>query len=235
MSFSLEAVYLPSQENLFQLTSKNLKTLHLEIRKWPRKVAHQNLRMEDQIEILKKAPIVESWSVDLQDRGDFQTRFIEMTLPNLELGNYALVTSPNEIHFKEEANFAFQSFQVSRIAALSRYSIEEEQQIFKIMHRKTGNDLDGVQAKLFILDNHQGSRQVIRPYESLNSDDNGLIKLPRDYDQRRYRVQYSLGEDTLLSAQNYFYRQGPQSSRKRKRSQLFYRSIHLSTRSDASF
>ncbi len=206
---STEHINLPQQAILSKVEYRNISKVFFEVVKLSDadRAAFEKAGYDTgkRIDLFKKLKVVKNWAQALPDDGDFQNHSVEIAVDKLPMGYYALLASDND-KFKTEGGAAgFLLFQVSNLSYL-----QKQQQTggfeFVVVHRNTGEPLEGVQAELFKTEYRYVNGKDERNRQSLGkfiSDRDGFIR-PKTAQNIQYEIELKKGDDQLLPDNNYY-------------------------------
>jgi len=208
LNFRTEEVNLPEQPFLLYLEYKNIPKVHLKAipisEEEEQTFNRQNY--EEKINYLNGQKAVNKWSIDLPDDKDFRQHSVEIPVEALPLGRYAILVSANENFAFGESPIGYIVTQVSNLGFWSRQHRTETEII--VMHRKTGEPLEDVQADFYTTEyNSQTRRSERKKILTLTSNENGFIR-PQIDQNRSFVMRLQKGEDVLDlgdSFYNYYY------------------------------
>jgi uncharacterized protein YfaS (alpha-2-macroglobulin family) len=167
----------------------------------------QELYGERGIEKFVALKPVKQWSVQLPETKDYQQHSVELIIPAIEPGYYALLVSGNESFSRGVSPVAVKDFWASNISYISKRRDDGSGQ-FYLLDRSTGQPLAGVIAQSFTRDYDYRSRSYIRKNSELYTsgpDGSFTVKNTSGRDYATLSFDFSLKNDRLV-ADNYFSR-----------------------------
>jgi len=209
LSGGIEQVNLPNQPILATINYRNVPKVFFEIVKLndSDRAAFEKAGYDagKRLDVFQKLKPVKTWSQALPDDGDFQSHAVEIAIDKMPLGYYALLASDNG-QFKSTSGAAgYVLFQVSNLAYLQKQQQSGNFE-FVVVHRNTGEPLEGVQAEIFKSEYNYSNGQQQRKRQSLGkftSDRDGFIR-PKTAQNIQYEIQLSKGDDRLLPDNQYY-------------------------------
>ncbi len=209
LSANVELVNLPEQPILAKIDFRNVPKAFFEIVKLSDKdlEAFEKAGYDSgkRIELFNKLKPVKSWSQNLPDDGDFQNHSVEIAVDKLPLGYYALLASDNQ-QFKTEGGAAgYLLFQVSNLGYFHK-QYQTGNHEFVIVHRNTGEPLEGVQLEIFKTSYDYSGGQSQRRRQTagkFTSDKEGFVR-PKVPQNAQYEIELRKGDDRLLPENNYY-------------------------------
>jgi hypothetical protein len=233
LSLMTEKVNVPNTPSRALVKYRNLDRVHLRAVRLSTDEYEDLGAGQESVEIklarLVKMRPLHSWSVVLPDDGDLREHAVEVRIPSLDAGNYAILagTDPS-FSFKNNAA-AFMPAVVSNISFVHRVS-HKEGTIFYISRRDTGEPLADASAvitgKRY---DYSKSRYVTSILGKFISDKNGSFVFPPDKENNYYYSSLSIalvkGTDRLKSD---FYNYASGESSRNPRQTYFFtdRSIY---------
>lgn len=202
LGFNVESVNLPDKPFKALLSYRNVgkvywRILEIDIDKYQSIKSHA---YDDSITAKLAAikPIME-WKTDLPLPPDYQSHSVEVQIPPLTLGHYAILCSSSPDFSINGQAVAFGSVQTSRMSHINRQK-EGGGQEFHILDRQTGHPIQGVTVKAWKLkyDEKRRSYQKVLHGKYL-SDKDGFVFIPPE-DALRYTetsIELIKGDDRL--------------------------------------
>ncbi|MFN7119422.1 MAG: alpha-2-macroglobulin family protein, partial [Saprospiraceae bacterium] len=206
---NVEHINLPSQAILAKIDFRNVSKAFFNIVK----LNDNDLKTFEKagydtgkrIELFKKLKPVKTWTQNLPDDGDFQNHSVEIIINALPLGHYALLVSDNQQFKSEGGAVGYLLYQVSNLAYLQK-QYEAGNHEFVVVHRNSGEPLEGVQVEIFKTTYDYSDGQSERKRQSLgkfNSDRDGFVR-PKIPQNIQYEIELRKGDDRLLPENNYY-------------------------------
>lgn len=204
---------------------KNIDSVHFKLvkikfddyKKWTNKE-----KRDVRIQNIKDSELVEEWSLDLKNEGDFQRHSGDVSINELPLGFYVLLASPTNQFKTKKGVVSLTPFWVSNMSYLTRRNAKQEVEFF-VMNRETGAPLKGVKAKLFYSKyNYSSRKNELRPLGTRTTNDDGFFQVESSSEYRNFYADLSYGEDELNTEESYYqYRYNEESNEVRTRTILF--------------
>ncbi|PID93537.1 MAG: hypothetical protein CSA95_07185 [Bacteroidetes bacterium] len=135
---------------------------------------------------------VTSWDEAFSIPKDYQTHYLELPLPPLPYGYYALLVSPSA-EFDEDGVLAFTQFQVTDMSPLFMVANEETQ--LQVKDGWTGLPLEGVTVAVFRNDYRRGRETMAEGV----TDKEGAFSLKGVANKYNTYVRLAKGKDVLIS------------------------------------
>jgi uncharacterized protein YfaS (alpha-2-macroglobulin family) len=193
---------LLTYRNISKAYFRLVKTTPDEDRDWRENGVNENL-----YKTYLALPVEKSWSVDLPVDGDFQSHKVEVRMPELSVGYYVLLSSPDAGFNPDSRILAANNFWITSISYVSRQNDEGAYDIY-LAGRNEGNPLNAVKASTYFREYNYTTRK----YENnagpiFTSDKDGLIEIPSSNNKQRnnsFYIDFRLGSDRFAT-ENYFY------------------------------
>jgi hypothetical protein len=99
------------------------------------------------VKLAIRKPIKE-WASEVPDPGDFQRHSVEIEMPAMPMGHYAILCAVDSEFPHEKGSVVFGSIQVSRLSSVERECSNGDRE-FHIVDRETGAPVKGVKASLW--------------------------------------------------------------------------------------
>ncbi len=212
LNLSVEMVNLPVKPFLAKIEYRNLPEVWLKIVRFDEKrrtelekIQYDRNATEKTLEFLNSLTPLKSWSVQLPSDGDYRNHSIEIKMDGLELGQYLIMAAGNSAFSQEQGAVGYVFTNISKLGYWQRQGGSEGTS-FVVFDRENGTPLKGIAAEFFV----QKYNSITRKYqwqkkEIRLSNANGLV-LPAlsDKDDRNFRLLLRLGNDTLLTGENFY-------------------------------
>ena len=210
LSLTTEQVNLPDQPFLGLVNYRNVPKAYFKIVKITDKEEDKinAIPYNERAEYFQNLDHLRFWSVDLPNDGDFRKHSVEVKIDPLPFGKYMIVAS-NMVNYNKGTNaLQYSVFQVSNISYQSRTGKDGRTQLV-LMHRKSGEPMEGVTAEFFLEEYNQRKRK--REYKKIDeavSDKMGFV-FSKVTLNKSYRVKFKKGDDNLsLGDRFYDYERG---------------------------
>lgn len=202
-----ERVYLPQEPGLLLITYRNTSKVYLKVVK----VLQEETPADYQqfVRKLARTRAVRSWAYDLPDPGDFQQHRVEGAIPNLPLGQYAVIVSDNRRFDSNKGMVSATMIKVSSLAYVHQFRDSSE---ILVVNRKTGEPLSDVKVSVYTYEyNRQKQKSERRLHIEASSDQQGLCQLDLNF-RGRYFIALESGKDRLfLNNESHYNYQRPRS------------------------
>jgi hypothetical protein len=196
----LKEVNLPNEPILSSLTYKNIDQIHFRlIRVSFFEDEKKNQRLNEKEELgnyLSLDPSME-WSKKLPDEGDFQTHNLQLRIPEVQLGYYLLLSSPDP-DFNPKSLIQMNKFWVSNLSFIQRNDISGSMDVF-ILNRRMGTPMGQVKLQIQTSDYNYKLRKYDWNFlKTQYSGLSGYLRLNDLQKNRSYRFILSWNQDTLV-------------------------------------
>ncbi|MGB0839221.1 MAG: MG2 domain-containing protein, partial [Chitinophagales bacterium] len=95
-------------------------------------------------------PIVEDWTIELPQVGDYESHAVEMKVPALEVGKYmVMLATDGQFSFKKEG-IAYQFTTITDLSIVARFDYAKNGQGYYVLNRQTGQPIQGVSYEAFL-------------------------------------------------------------------------------------
>lgn len=224
LSFVMEEINVPGQAFRAKVDYQNIGALYFRIVKDSKNPGGDEIQEDQEARIsryLKSIPVQE-WKVELPVDTDKQQHSIEVSLPALPPGRYAILLSANQDFSSGKKSLAYSQCRISAIGLVHRRLEEGATEIY-LYHRDSGQPMPDVLAKVFVREYNYSSRKYIsRETDTYLSDAEGKIVIPvRGNSYRNFNVEFVRGEDHLFLNEG-FYQYPGQQNPERKLPQTFF-------------
>ncbi len=213
LNFESESVNLPDKPILGLISYRNIPKAYFKIVKVSEKEEDKIRRLayDKRGEYLQKLDPLKSWTVELPDDGDFRQHSVEVKLDALPFGNYLAIVSNNENYSSGNNALQYLFFQVSNLSYQSSKDEKGKTQ-FVVMHRETGDPLEGVTAEFYIDKYNPIKRErEFKKVSSSTTDKDGFVYSSIKENQA-FQVKFIKGQDELFLSDRFSdYRYGAQN------------------------
>jgi uncharacterized protein YfaS (alpha-2-macroglobulin family) len=205
LSFQVEEVTLPNAPFRALLTSKNVdkvyfRVIQLDWDKMSKKYLNNEELMKDYV---KRTPI-KKWEYEIPVDGDFQQHKVEVKIPELPLGYYAILVGTNEQMNFEKNAIAYSVLWASELSYTSRRHPDNSYE-FTVLNRLTGKPMAGVKAQIFSREYDYKVRGYrIKKQELYTTNEKGTFKIPRQEKYRTINVDLTYKEDRLAGNRSFY-------------------------------
>jgi hypothetical protein len=175
LSVVTEMVNLPGEHLIAKLDYKNVQKVYLKVVELPRR-GYEELSGIDKNGIAKfisSLLTIQEMDHELPAISDFNKHAVEIALPALEIGAYALAASDSPEFDPQKGIVQLTPFFVSNLAYW--HSNIGDQQEIHVVDRTSGSPVEGVKVKLFQWE-YRGRERFKNLVETLLSDDSGLVR-----------------------------------------------------------
>jgi uncharacterized protein YfaS (alpha-2-macroglobulin family) len=216
LDLNMEKVNVPVQPSLLKVSYNNISEVFLQVIRISDPDAFSEMEYNDKMKFVNRQKPIESWSQKLPDEGDFQFHSVELAVPVLDIGHYAIVVA-DESRIKEgKTTAAFIETTVSQLAYLHRQNETNESE-FVVVNRSSGAPVSGVKAEFYTrLFNRQKRKYELNKIGQSTSDENGFV-YPDVNDNQYFRIKLSRDQDVLFLDNGFSnYRYAPPASQKHR-------------------
>ncbi|NTW23821.1 MAG: hypothetical protein HGA37_03900, partial [Lentimicrobium sp.] len=210
LSFQTDLEVVPGKAFPILVNFRNQKTIFLRLLE-PEYDKDASLKQEiygerglDKYLAMKPA---KEWNITLPETNDFNQHSIEVIIPALETGYYALMISGSAAFNRSESPVTVKDFWSSNISYTSKRN-EDGSGLFYLLDRSSGLPLQGVNIKSFTREYDYRSRNYIRKDNeqyTTGKDGSFTIKSYSGRDFSTLSFDFSYKNDRLV-AENYFSR-----------------------------
>ncbi|MCK6621482.1 MAG: hypothetical protein HUU32_02750 [Calditrichaceae bacterium] len=206
LSIAVEKINLPEQPFRALVKYQNVGTVYLrivptspeEIKKLEQE---QRYDTERWIKYYLNRPAAKEWSLSLPDDGDYHSHAVEIKMPELPAGYYAILLGTTADFSMEGQAAALGNTWISRLGYAQKFEADG-QSGFYVFDRDRGNPLPGVTAQLWIETYDKSLRKAVEVQsDRYTSDQNGYFRigeLPKDLRYGRYRIDFRTKNDRLF-------------------------------------
>lgn len=171
-----------------------------------------------------KQPIEREWNIKLPDDGDFQSHSVEVALPELPLGYYIFIISPNpDFSFKTEP-VAFTALWITDISYVSRESDKKGYDVY-VLHRDEGTPLADVAVTAYRRDYDYQTREYrMTVWKEFVTDAQGLVQIPAAGKGERSQsliMDFHKADDRFMT-DTYFYHYYKSSKEKERKPRTYF-------------
>ncbi|GAB4130891.1 MAG: alpha-2-macroglobulin family protein [Bacteroidia bacterium] len=176
---------------------------------------------EDQLKNYLRKDVLSSWQTDLPDDKDFQHHSVEIKIPELNNGHYAIIASKDP-SFKPDTNLvAFNTLWVTNIAYLQR-PLDDGSMQYVVMNRQTGEPMQGVDVQMWNEVYDYGPREyVLKKGEKFTTDKDGLFIVAPTSNYRTMIAEFKAKNDHYYSDYAYQYRRYKTETKKYNKTFFF--------------
>ena len=205
LNFTTEQVNLPDQPFLGLVNFRNVPKVYFKIVKITDKEEDKinTIPYDKRAEYFQSLDHLKFWSIDLPGDGDYRKHAVEVKIDPLPFGKYMIVAS-NMVNYNKGVNaLQYSIFQVSNISYQSRADKDGRTQLV-VMHRKTGEPMEGVIAEFYINEYNQRKRK--REFKKVGesvSDNMGFV-YSKVALQNSYQVKFINGNDELFLGDHFY-------------------------------
>lgn len=175
LSVVTEMVNLPGEHLIAKLDYKNVRKVYLKVVELPR-TRYEELSSMNKNGIaafIRSLDDIQEMEYDLPAISDFNKHAVEIALPALDLGGYALVASDSPDFDPQKGIVQLTPFFVSNLAYWHN-NLEDQQEIH-VVDRASGSPVPGVVVKLYQWE-YRGRDRIRNLVHTLQSDESGRVQ-----------------------------------------------------------
>ncbi len=197
----LKEIVIPRDPILASLTYSNIKQLYFRVIKISY-LDDQGVSEPKKLERYLGLKPIKNWKKELIDEGDFQSHNMQIRIPELGLGAYVLLASPDP-EFHPDSLIHINKFSASEISFIKRDDTSGAMDVF-VLNRKTGHPMEGVNLTIQSSNYDYQHRKVKwENVKSLISPTNGYLRITDLKANQSFRFILSKNSDTLTEERIY--------------------------------
>ena len=191
---------LVTSKNVNKLYFKIVKTSHFELRR-----VYRNRYGKDLLDKFKAMPLVQSFSQNIIDDGDYNSHSTEIKLPELTTGYYIILSSLTPDFNYGNNITAYTNCIISDIASIERNK-EDGSIDFYTLHRQTGEPLQNVNAQIWFEQyDYKDSEYKFIEGPKYKTDSKGYLNIDKDeIDQRTFYIEFKKDKDSYFNNNAYY-------------------------------
>ncbi|MDR2359018.1 MAG: hypothetical protein LBD87_04360 [Prevotellaceae bacterium] len=206
LTLSADEAATPGRPLLVNVAYRNVPKVYIKIVALDFKKELLQTNKEDRLAAYAAAKTVQIAAFDLPGDGDYQQHIVELTLPALDEGYYALLASVDG-HFSKNAALVTETrIWVTNISFVKRE--DNGQVVVQLLDRTSGQPLSGVTAQRYTHEyNYNQQRYEVKYGETYTSGADGRITLTSAGNQHRSSsLFFTKGTDSYAGGNVYLYR-----------------------------
>ena len=205
LTLSTDEATAPGQPLLVNVAYRNVPKVYIKIVALDFKKELTRTK-EDRLAAYEAAKAVHTAALDLPDDGDYQQHAVELALPALSEGYYALLASADGRFSGKAALVTKTRLWVTNISFVKRENNGEV--VVQLLDRTSGQPLGGVTAQCYTHKyDYSKRRNEVENGETYTSDAAGRITLTATKNQRRSQaLLFTKGKDSYAGGNVYLYR-----------------------------
>lgn len=215
IDLNMESVVVPDNPILSLLSFQNTKEVYFKIISLDYQKDKKRRRSNDNRELIKKyskKKSIKEWSLKLPGEGDFQKHAVQIKLPELSTGFYAILAGSDPLFDTDNATVAYTHFTASDLSYINRRNHKGDQE-FYLFDRTSGNSLKNVEATLFEEKyDYQKRTYTYNNIGTFTCDDEGYLNIKYiDLKRKSFVIRFVKDNDTLWSDggfSTYYYDRG---------------------------
>lgn len=179
LQVTAEKVVTPGLPSRMLVSWKNVDTTYIKIVKLTEEDRTNTylLNTTEKITYYTKLPAEKSWTQTLPDDGDYNQHSVEIKIPELKPGAYALMISENKNFVLAGNGISLAQFWVSNIAYIEN-RIDDGNVEFYVLNRTSGEPLKGASVQTYKKDYDYNTRKYNKnKSKTYTTDNNGYFKL----------------------------------------------------------
>ncbi|MEZ4883718.1 MAG: alpha-2-macroglobulin family protein [Chitinophagales bacterium] len=221
LQFTLENANLPEQPFRAFVSYQNVSKVYAKvaaITQEDEEAIEKLDKTEQQLNYLNRLKVLDNWTVDLPNEGDYQSHNIEISIPNQKVGRYVVMLATTDNYSMKKEAVTFQYTVVTNLSTLKNG--HKNTTDFFAVHRKTSEPIDNVKFEIYARKYDYKTRK----YEEVllgqgTSNFEGKFSFNVNQDRNYYsnkRVVMTKGDDRYSYNDNLYYRnESPQSRQTR--------------------
>lgn len=212
LDFTQEEVILPNKPGIALLSFRNVQKVYLRLiasQESPRaRYAGDGYNDErDRMKAYVKQTPLAQWELVLPDDSDHQSHNVEIKIPEMALGYYTIIASPDKNFSLDKNAIAYAHERCSNISYIQRRT-EDGSFEYTLLNRASGEPMKGVKAQLWFERYDQDGRQYkMVKGDELISDQDGYVRVPPPGEWRNFLLEFKTADDYLLTDYAYQYKQ----------------------------
>lgn len=201
ITLAMDHAVLPNKPVLASLQYQNVKKLFFKIVAWDINEVIGQLRVGLE-NYYAKAKAIHSWSVDLPELGDYQEHTVELALPELKEGYYAVLTSIDGAFTGKSALWITNEVWATNLSFVQQNKNQGAVEVM-VVHRETGQPLQGVQVQTFTRNyNYDKRRDEVLYRDNLTTNSDGIVTLKAANNYLSLGLLCTLEKDRYAQADN---------------------------------
>jgi uncharacterized protein YfaS (alpha-2-macroglobulin family) len=223
MNLTAEDVVIPDEPSRALFTWKNVNKVYFRAVKLTEELEsrYDYRSWEDQVKAYLKRPIVAKWEYTLPENKDFQNHSVEIKVPGLPAGHYAIIASQIDSFPMSDNGIAIAEIWSSNISYLQRRMEDGSYEVF-VYNRKSGVSIPDVNINMW----EERYSYTTREYEmkktaSFVSDKNGKLVIATPANYRTFILEFQANKNRLYSDFSYQYKAYREPKRKEPRTFFF--------------
>jgi len=213
LTFNTEMAYAPNSNGKMLINYGNIDKLYFKKVKvsWDY-YFDQELYGNDLVEDLLKKPVVDEWTQNLKNPGDFQNHSTEILIKSKDLGQYVILASYNK-DFRLDSNaIAHSPYWATNLSYNFRRNENQTIDVF-VTDRETGKPINNAKATIYLYKyNYTLRKNRIKQQESYRTDQYGMFTIRSQSEYRYIYIDLIKGSDHYNnSSQLYQYRHYPRN------------------------
>ncbi len=191
---------LVNYQNVDKLLYRIFRATTAEVQSFQKNNGNEEQRKKLYGAWLKRPFMVES-AISLPDDGDLNQHSVEIPIKGLPIGHYFLLATSDDTFSSKTEPVQYASFTVSALSYLLTASTNEDTESIVVTSRLTGEPLANSSVAVV-------SANSLKTLKSYKTDTDGRVKIPTSDTPAQASFQYliAVGSDTILSDQQYNYR-----------------------------
>ena len=229
-----EEVNVTGEPFRIMLQYRNLSNIFIRVVKYDRSVREKtgtNSWEDDFWNKVISLPVIKNYNHSLPVTKDYQQHRVEIKIDSLPVGEYGILVSSNKDFSLGKNALALQHVHISDISYVN------DRSAFHVLNRKTGAPLTS--AKIQVWEeyyNRTKNHQDIRKLEAYTTNKNGFFNVNRKSTAYNTFLEISHGNDRLFDFKRpvyyYYYENAVDKDNSKKRNDIIYRPVHISTRTN---
>ncbi|MBN1638751.1 MAG: hypothetical protein JW866_07280, partial [Ignavibacteriales bacterium] len=199
LSLITEKVNLPNAPFRALVTYRNVDNVHFRILNYDKDVEQlfKTLYNDDLFKELVKIKPIKTWSVKIPNDGDMNSHSFEVKVPELGLGKYLILASPDEKFTLSKNAIAYTTTYISNISYIRRDNSDGTLDYY-VLNRATGQPLPNVKVQIYYeVYDSKNYKYIYEKGPLVQTDELGYLKIPKTSGSRTVKCTFEYGDDFL--------------------------------------
>ncbi len=202
LSFDIENTHRKNEDIRMVVGHKNVSNVYFKVVKvnWNFKIKRYGI-----IEDLNKLTPLKSWSVQLEDKKDYQIHNSNLKIDALPFGKYIVVAGTSSDFTTEKNAVAYARFWMTNMSYSFQNNNKGTQLL--IVDSESGKGLDGITVQQYVSESYRHENEY-KKYADYISKNGGEVMMPsnKSFNSNNYFFKFSKGEDVYFTDNaTYFY------------------------------
>lgn len=225
LDIKTEQVHLPKQKISYQITARNIDSVHCKLVQIANTIDEHKNRDEQNSAYLKrldKLTALKSWTQVLTNPKDFHEHNYEFSIKGLDRGKYLILVSEDQ-NFSNEADPTFvMGFSVSELSFVHKPDPKDNFHKLYVLNRATGKAIPQAKISTYLRKHDYKTRSYeISNLGKFTTDKDGRVNLPKASRNESYQVSVSHLNDTLIPGNQFYHNSQRGKKKKQIKTKLF--------------